>query len=75
MYVDGGIVRQVLERMPEDIREVLLLHYFMDMPVGKIAKFLAMPVDTVKSRLHYARIALAIRRILGLEGAACANAG
>ena len=61
MDVDSGIVRQVLERMPEDMREVLLLHYFMDMPVGKIAKFLAMPVGTIKSRLHYARLALAMR--------------
>ena len=61
MDVDSGIVRQVLERMPEDMREVLLLHYFMDMPVGKIAKFLTMPVGTIKSRLHYARLALAMR--------------
>ena len=61
MDVDSGIVRQVLERMPEDMREVLLLHYFMDMPVGTIAKFLAMPVGTIKSRLHYARLALAMR--------------
>ena len=61
MDVDSGIVRQVLERMPEDMREVLLLHYFMDMPVGKIAKFLTQPVGTVKSRLYYARVALAMR--------------
>ena len=59
--VDSGIVRQVLERLPEDMREVLLLHYFMDMPIGKIAKFLALPVGTIKSRLHYARLALAMR--------------
>ena len=61
MDVDSGIVRQVLDRMPEDMREVLLLHYFMDMPVGKIAKFLTMPVGSIKSRLHYARLALAMR--------------
>ena len=61
MDVDSGIVRQVLERMPEDMREVLLLHYFMDMPVGKIAKFLTQPVGTIKSRLYYARVALAMR--------------
>ena len=61
MDVDSGVVRQVLERMPEDMREVLLLHYFMDMPIGKIAKFLAMPVGTIKSRLYYARVALAMR--------------
>ena len=59
--VDSGIVRQVLEGMPEEMREVLLLHYFMDMPVGKIAKFLAMPVGTIKSRLYYARVALGRR--------------
>ena len=59
--IDGGFVRQALESMPESMREVLLLHYFMDMSTVKIAKFLALPVGTVKSRLHYARIALGAR--------------
>ena len=57
--VDGDMVRQFLEKMPDNMREVLLLRYFMDMPVSQIAKFLALPLGTIKSRLHYARIALA----------------
>ena len=57
--VDGDMVRQFIEKMPENMREVLLLRYFMDMPVSQIAKFLALPLGTIKSRLHYARIALA----------------
>ena len=59
--VDNDTVRQFLEKMPDNMREVLLLHYFMDMPVTQIAKFLALPVGTIKSRLHYARMALAHR--------------
>ncbi len=59
--IDGGFVRQALKSMPESMREVLILHYFMDMSTVKIAKFLALPVGTVKSRLHYARLALGAR--------------
>ena len=56
--IDGGFVRQALENLPKNMREVLILHYFMDMSTVKIAKFLAQPVGTVKSRLHYARLVL-----------------
>ena len=59
--VDSGFVRQALESLPESMREVLVLHYFMDMPTAKIAKFLAQPVGTIKSRLHYARLVLGAR--------------
>ena len=59
--VDGDMVRQFLEKMPCNMREVLILHYFMDMPVVQVAKFLALPVGTIKSRLHYARMTLAHR--------------
>ena len=68
--VDQDIVRRAIEDLPSDAREVLLLHYFMDMPVAQVARFLAMPVGTVKSRLHYARLALSHRlRVSGHKAA------
>ena len=59
--LDAAIVRDAIGLLPADQREMLLLHYFMDMPAPKIAKFLTIPVGTVNSRLHYARKALAAK--------------
>ena len=59
--LDASLVREAIKLLPPDQRETLLLHYFMDMPVAKIAKFLSIPVGTVNSRLHYARKALATK--------------
>ena len=59
--VDASILRDVIEGLPADIRKTLLLHYFMDMPVKDVARFLALPVGTVTWRLHYARQMLAAK--------------
>lgn len=59
--LDGNILRKAVEALTPEMREVVVLHYFMDQPVGKIAKILSIAKGTVKSRLHYARIALGIR--------------
>ena len=59
--VDSGILRQCIEEMPPKMREMLILHYFLDLPVSQIARYLMMPTGTVLSRLHYARRALAVR--------------
>ena len=57
--VDASLLRDAVETLPANMRETILLHYFLDMPVAKIARFLAIPSGTVLSRLHYARLALA----------------
>ena len=59
--VDADIARRALEKIPPKMREVLILHYFMDMPVKQIARTLMVSPGTVMSRLHYARLALAQR--------------
>ena len=59
--VDAGILRDAVNALPHDMREAVVLRYFMDMPLAQIAKFLSLPVGTVKSRLHYARFALSTR--------------
>ena len=40
--------------MPENLRIVILLNYFQDMPYKDIAETLDVPLGTVKSRLHAA---------------------
>ena len=59
--IDSNIMRQSIEQMPPKMREMLILHYFMDQPVSQIARYLMLPMGTVLSRLHYARRALARR--------------
>jgi len=63
--IDGAILRDAVKSLSPDMREAVVLHYFMDMPILKIAKFVATPVGTVKSRLHYARVEL--KRRLGVK--------
>ena len=65
--LDGNILRKAVEALPQEMREVVVLHYFMDQPVAKIAKMLSIAKGTVKSRLHYARLTLGIRLGVALK--------
>jgi RNA polymerase sigma-70 factor (ECF subfamily) len=47
-------VKKIVMDMPEHLREVLLLGYFQQLPYKEIADVLAVPLGTVKSRLHAA---------------------
>jgi RNA polymerase sigma-70 factor (ECF subfamily) len=47
-------VKRVVARMPEKLREILILAYFHKLPYAEIAGILGIPVGTVKSRLHIA---------------------
>ena len=47
-------VRALIERMPEHLREILILGYYQQLPYAEIAEILAIPLGTVKSRLHSA---------------------
>ena len=52
-------LRDLVERLPVRLREVVLLHYYADMPVADVALAVKRPVGTVKRRLHEARALLA----------------
>lgn len=47
-------VRQALESVSEDHKQIVLLRYFSDLSVPEIAKVLGCQQGTVKSRLHRA---------------------
>lgn len=49
------MVRQLVARLPEKYRLPLQLHYSADLPLKEIAALLALPENTVKSRLHRAK--------------------
>ena len=59
--LDAALLRKAIDTLPRNQREAIALHYFMDMPVAQIAKYLSVPNGTVLSRLHYARKALAAK--------------
>lgn len=54
-------LRDALAGLPPTFREVVVLHYYADLPVDEIAAMLGVPTGTVKSRLSRARTALAGR--------------
>jgi RNA polymerase sigma-70 factor (ECF subfamily) len=54
-------LRDALAALPDSFRQVVVLHYFADLPVEEIAALLEVPTGTVKSRLSRARTALAER--------------
>mgnify|MGYP001092674931 CR=1 FL=1 len=48
------LVREVVQTMPDHLREVLLMAYFHRFAYKEIAQMLDIPLGTVKSRLHAA---------------------
>ena len=52
-------LRDALAAIPSTYREVVVLHYYADLPVAEVARLLRRPVGTVKQRLHEARTRLA----------------
>jgi RNA polymerase sigma-70 factor (ECF subfamily) len=51
-------VRASVERLPDFLREVVLLAYYQGLKYREIAEVLGIPVGTVKSRLHAALLKL-----------------
>jgi RNA polymerase sigma-70 factor (ECF subfamily) len=56
---EGLDLRRALRSLPMPQRQVVVLHYLLDLPVEEIATQLGVPTGTVKSRLSRARTALA----------------
>ena len=56
---DSEVVRCAIQKLSPEHRETIVLHYFLDQPIGKMAKLLMIPEGTVKFRLFAARKALA----------------
>jgi len=50
----GDNVRDMVDAMPDHLREVLMMAYFQQMPYRDVAEALSIPLGTVKSRLHAA---------------------
>ena len=55
-------VHAAMAELPPEQREVLVLRFVEEMAYDDIARVLDAPLGTVRSRLHYAKLAL--RRVL-----------
>ncbi|MDA8201777.1 MAG: sigma-70 family RNA polymerase sigma factor [Chloroflexi bacterium] len=51
---DRDELERSFRRLTPEHRAVLVLHYFVGLPVSEIAESLGLPVGTAGSRLHYA---------------------
>jgi RNA polymerase sigma-70 factor (ECF subfamily) len=55
---DAGALHRALATLDVRHREVLVLHFLEDMPVGEVAAVVDCPPGTVKSRIYHAKRAL-----------------
>ena len=53
-HADRELVDQVLRRLDDRGRAIVVLHYYLGMPLSDVAVTLGIPIGTVKSRLHRA---------------------
>jgi RNA polymerase sigma factor (sigma-70 family) len=66
----GGVVRRDeiergFRRLDDDLRVVIVLHYYLDLPLSEVAEKVGVPLGTAKSRLNRALVSM--RRFLGAE--------
>jgi len=55
LATDAMRVRAAVAKLPDGLRETVVLRYFEDMTTAEIAEALGVPDGTVRSRLHYAK--------------------
>jgi RNA polymerase sigma-70 factor (ECF subfamily) len=55
---DATVLDAAMRRLPIPQRSILVLHHLDGRPLTELAEILEIPVGTVKSRLHAARLAL-----------------
>jgi RNA polymerase sigma-70 factor (ECF subfamily) len=56
--VRGADLRAALRKLAVDQREVLVLRYYLDLPLEEVAAIIGVPVGTVKSRINRGLAAL-----------------
>ena len=55
---DRDLVERQLNDLPTDHRAVIVLRFYLDLPLDEVGDILDIPVGTVKSRLHRALASL-----------------
>ena len=65
---EASIVREATARLPEPLREIIVLRYFEDLSLREISALLKLPLTTVKFRLHFAKRKLRSELELSFRG-------
>jgi len=58
IVVDRDSLRRAFRWLDPEQRSLIVLHYYLDLPLAEVAGALEMPIGTAKSRLHRARATL-----------------
>ena len=66
--VTRDLIEQQLNDLPIDHRSVVVLRFYLDLPLDEVADLLDIPVGTVKSRLH--RALASLRQSMAVEAPA-----
>jgi len=56
--VSGADIRAALHKLSPEHLEVLILHYYLDLPLDEVATISRIPLGTVKSRMNRALVAM-----------------
>jgi RNA polymerase sigma-70 factor (ECF subfamily) len=64
---EAQVVRAAMNQIAPEHREVLMLRFSEDMSYEQIAHVIGRPVGTVRSRIHYAKLALRAQLTFGKE--------
>jgi RNA polymerase sigma-70 factor (ECF subfamily) len=70
---DRDQLERGFRRLKPDQRTVVVLHFYLGLPVPEIAETLGIPAGTVKSRLHYATTTLRAALEADARGAVAIN--
>src|SRR5262245_28963153 len=68
---DRDQLDRALARLEPEARAVVVLHFYLDLPLPRVAELLGIPIGTAKSRLH--RSLGAMRSALAIEEVASAH--
>ena len=58
--VDRELVDEALRHLDPEWRAVVVMHYFLGMPLPEVAGTLGIPLGTAKSRLHRSLVAMRV---------------
>ena len=67
--LDGEALKAALAALTAEQREIVVMHEIEGLTYDEIASLMCIPAGTVKSRLHYAFVALRMRMMPGGEAA------
>jgi RNA polymerase sigma-70 factor (ECF subfamily) len=59
-FADRDLLDVALRRLDPQHRAVVVMHYFLGMPLPEVAASLRIPYGTAKSRLHYSLVAMRV---------------